>query len=66
MEQFKPGQKVTKSGIYRVIHDDNHAEEHEVTAVIGEPFPPCRNCGDEARFELVRAAHHLKNHKLFT
>jgi hypothetical protein len=40
-EQYKPGDKVPKSGIYKVIHDPNHDEEHEVTCIIGAPFPPC-------------------------
>ena len=59
---YKPGEKVPKSGIYKVVHD-GHEADHEVTAVIGEPFPPCRGCGDKAHFVLVRAAHHLKRHK---
>lgn len=64
-EEYRPGQKVPKSGIYRVIHDPVHAQEHEVTCVMNEPFPPCRECRDGARFVLVRAAHHLKNHEHF-
>jgi len=64
-EVFKPGDEVPKSGIYRVVHDNNHAAEHEVTCVIGEPFPPCSHCGNHPRFTLIRAAHHLAGHKLF-
>ncbi|MBZ5491210.1 MAG: YjzC family protein [Acidobacteriia bacterium] len=65
-ETYKPGDEVPKSGIYKVTHDPNHThEEHEVTCVIGEPFPPCNHCGHHPRFQLVRAAHHLKNHKYF-
>lgn len=60
--QYKPGQKVPQSGIYKVNHDRRHSEEHEVTAVKGEPFPPCANCGAGVTFSLVRAAHHLKEH----
>lgn len=62
---FKPGEKVPKSGIYRVVHDRNHVEEHEITAVIGETFPPCNHCGQHPRFRLVRAATHISNHKAF-
>jgi hypothetical protein len=64
-EQYKPGDKVPKSGIYKVSHDPNHDEEHEVTCIIGAPFPPCNHCGHRVRFELVRAAHHIDNHKHF-
>jgi hypothetical protein len=64
-ETYGPGEKVLKSGIYRVVHDENHAEPHEVTCVASEPFPPCRNCGGAARFTLVRAAHHVTDHEQF-
>lgn len=64
-EQYKPGEKVPKSGIYKVVHDRNHAQEHEVTCVMGEVFPPCNGCGPHPRFTLVRAAHHVFNHENF-
>ncbi len=31
--QFKPGEEVPNSGIYKVVHDSYHAAEHEVTCV---------------------------------
>jgi hypothetical protein len=62
---FKPGQEVPHSGIYRVIHDPNHSEEHEVTCVYGKVFPPCNHCGHHVRFVLVRAAHHIETHDHF-
>jgi hypothetical protein len=62
-EIYKPGDEVPQSGIYKVVHDPNHIQEHEVTAVLGERFPPCNHCGHHPRFELVRAAHHIGNHK---
>lgn len=65
-DEFKPGQKVPQSGIYRVEHDTVHpTSNHEVTCVNGEPFPPCNHCGHDVRFVLVRAAHHLATHKFF-
>lgn len=63
--EYKPGQKVPESGIYRVTHDKNHAKEHEVTCVKGHVFPPCKGCGQHPRFTLQRAAHHVENHELF-
>lgn len=63
---YKPGQKVPESGIYKVTHDSNHRQEHEVTAVMGEHFPPCNHCGEHPRFVLIRAAHHIRNHNAFT
>jgi hypothetical protein len=63
--EHKPGETVPASGIYKVVHDKNHRQEHEVTCVMGEPFPPCKDCGKGARFVLVRAAHHVRNHEAF-
>jgi len=60
--QYKPGQKVPRSGIYKVNHDGRrHLDSHEVTAVKGEPFPPCQ-CGQGLTYSLVRAARHLNEH----
>ena len=42
-EVFKPGEEVPRSGIYRVIHDTNHSQEHEVTCVYGKVFPPMQS-----------------------
>jgi hypothetical protein len=61
---FKPGDDVPASGIYRVIHDPKHDQEHEVTCVFGKKFPPCGKCA-HPRFVLVRAAHHIATHKHF-
>jgi len=58
LEEFKPGEKVPVSGIYRVTHDREHSQSHEVTCVENEPFPPCSRCS-HPRYVLVRAAHHL-------
>jgi hypothetical protein len=67
MEQvYKPGEKVPTSGIYKVVHDVKHHEEHEVTAVADEVFPPCNHCGNHPRFALVYAAHHISRHKNFS
>jgi hypothetical protein len=64
-DEFKPGQKVPHSGIYRVVHDQYHAEEHEVTCVYGKIFPPCNHCGHHVRFVLERAAQHIEANESF-
>jgi len=64
-DQFEPGETVPNSGIYRVVHDPNHYQEHEVTCVAGKPFPPCNHCGHHVRFVLERAARHISNHDNF-
>jgi hypothetical protein len=64
-DTYQSGDKVKKSGIYAVLHDGAHAEKHEVTCVAGRTFPPCHGCGEEVRFTLVRAAHHITKHEHF-
>ena len=63
-DEFKPGQEVPNSGIYRVVHDPAHHEPHEVTCVYGKRFPPCRDC-HHPRFVLVRAAQHIESNEHF-
>ena len=63
--QFRPGEKVSNSGIYDVLHDQGHHQQHQVTCVYSEPFPPCRYCGDEVRFRLAIPAIHVKSHEQF-
>jgi hypothetical protein len=61
---FKPGDKVLASGIYRVIHDPNHTEPHDVTCVFGKTFPPCGGC-KHPRFTLKVRAQHIESHEHF-
>lgn len=50
--QNKPGDLVTVSGIYRIVHD-RHRQPHEGVLVVGQRFPECRQCGGRVRFELI-------------
>ncbi|MEA2204394.1 MAG: hypothetical protein QOE77_1170 [Blastocatellia bacterium] len=61
----KPGNKCEQSGIYKVNHDRVHKQEHEVTVVYGEPFPPCRGCGHGVTYSLVRGAIHIRSDDTF-
>ncbi len=63
--EYKPGDTVPDSGIYKVNHDRTHVQEHEITAIKGESFPPCNHCGSHPRFTLIRAAHHVHIHEQF-
>jgi hypothetical protein len=62
---YKVGSKVPESGIYAVIHRNKHKKSHEVTCIKGAPFPPCRNCGKDVEFRLVRAAIHIDRDNTF-
>ncbi len=55
---FKPGDTVLHSGIYRVLHDPEHQEPHDVTCLHGKRFPSCRCC-NYPRFVLIRGAEHI-------
>jgi len=61
---FRTGERVQHSGIYRVFHNPEHAEPHEVTCLYGKRFPQCRCC-EHARFMLVRGAESVDSHTHF-
>ena len=54
-KQFRCGEKILESGIYRVVHR-NHRLPHEVTLLRDQLFPKCTKCEDSVYFELVRSA----------
>jgi hypothetical protein len=54
-EQFRCGDKILESGIYRVYHE-NHRLPHEVTLLRDQLFPKCSKCENAVHFELVRSA----------
>lgn len=57
-QAYKPGQLVPTSGIYTAIHQP-HRPPHEVVAIRGEEFPPCRVCKDEVRFYVASSVPHM-------
>jgi hypothetical protein len=66
---FKPGDAVPASGIYDVIHDkldgQEHAEQHQITAIAGKTFPPCKGCQAWVRYRLYRAAEYIQENEHF-
>jgi hypothetical protein len=66
---YQPGDIVPASGLYDVFHDrldgHEHALPHQVTAVQGTRFPPCRACHDHVRFRLNQEAVPVETHDLF-
>jgi hypothetical protein len=56
IREYRPGDHVEHTGVYRVIHAGGHTAEHEVTVLYGRRFPPCNSCGQEPRFYAVRLA----------
>jgi hypothetical protein len=64
-EEFSPGEKVRRSGIYKVTHHPKHAVPHDVTCIFGKIFPTCELCGDGPRFTLVRFAQDVEHDSNF-
>jgi hypothetical protein len=65
-DEFKPGEKCNRSGIYEVIHHSAHTNVHHyVTVIFGKTFPSCRSCGDNPRFILVRGAQYYEENRCF-
>jgi hypothetical protein len=68
-DMFKPGDAVPASGIYDVIHDkldgQEHALRHQITAIAGNTFPPCRGCQAWVRYRLYRAAEYIQENEHF-
>lgn len=57
---YGPGQTAPDSGVYRVEHDRNHKQPHEITMIKGNTFPPCAGCTSGPRYTLVRKTEHLR------
>ena len=58
-QEYKRGEIVPQSGIYRITHDPQDADmPHEVTVIKGRRFPTCRQCKG-ITFDLAHAAKHV-------
>jgi len=62
---FRPGDRVPVTGIYTASHNQ-HRTSHEVFALEGERFPPCRQCGPDASFTLLKAASQVDDDQDFS
>jgi hypothetical protein len=56
---YRPGDPVKQSGIYEVMHDQEHRSAHEVVMISGDAFPNCETCDQNVRFRLVRTAPYI-------
>jgi hypothetical protein len=56
---FLPGATIPESGIYKVIHENEHRTPHESVLVRGDAFPFCDLCDDRVRFRVVRTAPYI-------
>jgi hypothetical protein len=59
--EWKPGDTVDYSGVYRVSHGSGHAMfpgsrytlQHQVICLAGQKFPLCHQCGNDPRFTRI-------------
>jgi hypothetical protein len=56
---YWPGETVPESGVYSVIHTNNHAQPHDVIILGKGVFPRCNECGDRVYFTLTKAAQNI-------
>ena len=63
-KEFRTGETVPKSGIYRVTHK-RHRLPHEVTLLGGQLFPRCSKCKDAVEFHVVRQAVPIQSDSSF-
>ena len=54
-ESYRPGDIVPRSGIYKIEHHA-HRLMHEATLIAKSRFPRCKQCGEQVRFSLSKAA----------
>ena len=54
-QEYRPGDKVSRSGIFLVTHS-GHRDSHEAVILGGGTFPACKVCGEHVRYCLVRNA----------
>jgi hypothetical protein len=60
-QEYKPGQIVPQSGVYRITHDPQHADmPHEVTVIKGRRFPTCRHWRGSASSWSTRQSTSMK------
>lgn len=65
-EEFGPGDRVPRPGVYSVAHRNGHRANHEVLLLTDDDtFPPCRECGEQVRFRLVLHAPHVLHDRDF-
>jgi hypothetical protein len=64
-KEYKSGDTVEHSGVYLVLHEEEHAQSHEVTVLFGKRFPPCNHCGHHPRFIAVRLAQLIDHNEHF-
>ena len=56
---YRPGDTVPASGIYSVLHRENHRGPHEVVMVGRDRFPKCEICDREVHYRLTRSAPYV-------
>ena len=54
---LQPGTLVSESGLYEICHKGE--SRSTVILIKNTVFPYCRDCGEDVRFRLIKAAPHI-------
>jgi hypothetical protein len=70
--EWKPGDTVAHSGVYRVCHGSEHrypgdryTVQHQVICLVGSKFLPCNQCGNQPRFTLADFGEPIEQNEHF-
>jgi hypothetical protein len=56
---YWPGEQIPESGVYSVVHTNNHTGSHDVTILREGDFPACNECGSRVYFTLTRPGQNI-------
>jgi hypothetical protein len=56
---FLAGQTVPESGIYKVVHHQEHRPSHEAVMHRGDVLPACDQCHEKVRFQVLYTAPYI-------
>ena len=62
---FHAGDVVVSPGIYSARHAANCSASCEIALLAGESFPPCKSCGQQVQYQLLRHAPYLHDDEDF-
>ena len=65
VREFAPGDPVSISGVYEVIHANCPSKELQMVFLAGQKLPLCPHCKSHVRYQLQRAIPHISEDRDF-
>jgi len=63
--KFRPGDKISISGLYSVVHANACVDEHLSLVTKGFTFPFCKTCGNNVEYMLLQEAELVSRDERF-